>query len=173
MEKKEKTGKFGRCVLWTVLSYVVISVIAGVCSVIRGAVQGGTNGVTFWMVVELLLVPVLFVLAGYLGTVKCGFDRFKSYKVWLFAALFSGVLLALWYLLLEVYVVFNLPVAEGVSAIDMFLRRVTVVENYTVLFLSQTDGYRYGILPMIHFVVRIVYWLLYLWGNRIGVSKEK
>ena len=169
----EKTSKFGKSVLWTVLSYVVISVIAVVCSVIRGSVQGGTNGVTVWMIVEFLLFPVLFVLAGYLGTVKCGFGKFKSYMVWLFAVVFSGALLALWYFVLEMYVLLNLPVAEGVSAIDMFLRRVTVVKEYTVLFLSETEGYRYGILPMIHFVMRIVYWLLYLWGNRMGVSKEK
>ena len=109
----EKTGKFGKCVLWAVLSYVVISLIAVVCSIIRGAVQGEANGVTFWMVVELLLFPVLFVLAGYLGTVKCGFERFKSYKAWLFATLFSGVLLALWYFVLEAYVLLNLPVAEA------------------------------------------------------------
>lgn len=173
MEKKEKTSKFGKCALWTVLGYVVISLIAVVGSIIRRAVQGESDGVTFWMIVEVLLFPALFVLAGYLGTVKYKFDKFKSYKVWLFAALFSGVLLALWYLGRDAYVLLNLPAAEGVSAIDMFLRKITVVQNYTVLYLYETVGYAYGILPLLHFVMRIVYWLLYLWGNRLAVSKEK
>lgn len=172
MEKKEKTGKFGKSVLWTILSYVVISVIAAVCTMIRGMVQGEENGVTFWMIVELLLIPALFVLAGYLGTAKCEFEKFKTYKVWLFSVVFSLVLLGLWYVLLEAYVLLNLPVAEGICALDLFLRRSTIVRDYEVLFLSQTDAYRYGILPGIHFAVRIVYWLLYMWGNRIGVSKR-
>lgn len=171
-EKNEKKGMFGKSVLWTVLSYVGIYIVAILCWMIRGKVQGETNGITFWMILELFLIPALFAVMGYLGTVKWGLGKFKSGKVWLFAFLFSGIFLVLWYLLRDVYVLINLPVVEGTVVIDMFLRRVTLVRDYTVLFLSQTHGYKYGILPMIHFVMGIIYWLLYLWGNRMGVSKE-
>ena len=173
MEKEIKQSKFGKRLLWTVLSYVAISVIAVVCSVIRSSVQGESDGVTLWMGVELILFPVLFLLAGYFVTVKGDLGRFKSYMVWLFATVFSGVLLVLWYFVLEAYVLLNLPAAEGVTAIDMFLRKITVIKDYTVLYLSETEGYRYVTLPLIHFALRIVYWLLFFLGNRIGVSKEK
>ena len=174
MEKREKTSKFGKSVLWAVVSYLVISVIAGVCSVIRGSVQGDSAAmVTWFMIVELVLVPVLFYVAGYWGSSKYEFQKFAAYKVWLFSFLFSAALLGLWYVLLEAYVVLNLPAAEGSYALDLFLRGTTVTQDYTVLYLSETDGYRYVILPIIHFVFRLVYWLLYSLGNRKYALAQK
>ena len=171
---KEKQNKFGNCVLWTVLCYVVISVIAGVCSVIRGMVPGAEgNGISWFVVVEFVLFPVLFYVAGYFGSKKGGWERFKSGKVWLFSFVFSAVLLVLWYVLLELYVVFNLPVAEGSLVLDLFLRKITVVQEYAVKYLRETNVYRYGILPGIHFVFRILYWLLYMLGNRKYASAQK
>ena len=174
MEKKEKTGKFGKSVLWAVFSYVVISVIAGVCSVVRGSMQGDGGATVSWFAIfELLLFPVLFYLTGYFGSKKCEFEKFKTYKVWLFSAVFSAFLLLLWYVALEVYVLLNLPAAEGSIALDLFLRKVTIVKDYEVLYLKETDGYKYAILPLIHFVFRLVYWLLYALGNRKYVKEQK
>ncbi len=166
-EKKEKQSKFGKSVLWAVVSYVVISVIAGVCSVVRGSVQGDARATVSWFaILEIVLFPVLFYIAGYVGSKKYEFEKFKTYKVWLFAGVFSAALLGLWYLLLEVYVMLNLPAAEGSMALDLFFRKITVVQDYAVLYLKETDGYKYVILPLIHFVFRLVYWLLYALGNR-------
>lgn len=174
MEKKEKTSKFGKSVLWAVLSYLVISIIAGICSVIRGSVQGeDAASVTWFMFVELVLIPVLFYVAGGIGSKKYEFQKFKTGKVWLFSFLFSAALLGLWYVLLEGYVLFNLPAAEGSYALDLFLRKTTVIQDYTVLYLSETDGYKYVILPLIHFVFRMVYWLLYSLGNRKYAMEQK
>lgn len=174
MEKKEKTGKFGKSVLWAVASYLVISVIAGVCSVIRGSMQGESGATVSWFVIlELVLFPVLFYVAGYLGSKKYEFEKFKTYKIWLCSVGFSAVLLLLWYVLLEAYVVLNLPVAEGSLAPDLFLRKLTVVQEYEVKYLKETDGYRYVILPLIHFVFRMVYWLLYSLGNRKYAVTQK
>lgn len=176
MEKKEKTSKFGKSVLWAVLTYLAISIIAGVCSVIRGSVQSGNDAKVSWvMILELVLFPMLFYVAGYLGSKKYEFKKFATYKVWLFSFLFSAALLGLWYVLLEAYVVLNLPAAEGSYALDLFLRRTTVVQEYEVKFLAETDGYKYVILPLIHFVFRMVYWLLYALGNKkyARMQKEK
>ena len=174
MEKKEKTSKFGKSVLWAIASYVVISVIAGICSVIRGNVQGESDTtVTWFMIVELILFPVLFYVAGSVGSRKYEFKKFKTGKVWLFAFLFSAVLLGLWYVLMVPYVLLNLPAAEGSYALDLFLRKTTVIQDYTVLYLSETDGYKYVILPLIHFVFRMVYWLLYSLGNRKYALEQK
>ena len=174
MEKKEKTSKFGKSVFWTVLSYVVISVIAGVCSLVRGSMQGGSGATISWfMIPELILFPVLFYTAGYLGSKKYEFEKFKTYKIWLFSIGFSAVLMLLWYVMLEIYVVFNLPVAEGCLALDLFLRKITVVQDYSVLYLRETNGYKYVILPLIHFGFRMIYWLLYALGNRRYVSVQK
>ena len=82
-------------------------------------------------------------------------------------------MLVLWYVLLELYVVFNLPVAEGSLVLDLFLRKITVVQEYAVKYLRETNVYRYGILPGIHFVFRILYWLLYMLGNRKYASAQK
>ena len=174
MEKREKTGKFGKSVLWAVLTYLVISVIAGVCSVIRRSIQGGNDGTVSWfMIVELVLIPVLFYIAGRIGSQRFEFDKFATYKVWLFSFLFSVALLGLWYVLLEAYVVLNLPAAEGSYALDLFLRRTTVVQEYEVKYLSETDGYKYVILPIVHFVFRMIDWLLYSLGNRKYALAQK
>ena len=153
---------------------MVISVIAGVCSVIRRSIQGGNDGTVSWfMIVELVLIPVLFYVAGGIGSKKYEFQKFKTGKVWLFSLLFSAALLGLWYVLLEGYVILNLPAAEGSYALDMFLRKTTVVQEYEVKYLSETDGYKYVILPLIHFVFRMVYWLLYSLGNRKYALEQK
>ncbi len=170
MEKKEKTGKFGKSVLWAVLSYVVISVIAGVCYVLQG---GGGSKVSGFMIFELILFPVLFYAAGYLGSKVFNFEKFKTYKIWLFATCFSAVLLLLWYVFRELYVVLSLPAEVGSLALDLFLRKITVVQDYEVLYLKETDGYKYVILPLIHFVFRLVYWLLYALGNRKYALEQK
>lgn len=171
-EKKE--GKFGKSILWTVLTYVVISIIAGVCSVMRGSMQGdGETTVNWFGITEVFLLPLLFYIAGYVGSKKFDFAKFKTYKVWLFTIGFSAVLLALWYVLLEVYVLLNLPVAEGCLALDLFLRKITVVQEYEILYLAETDGYKYLILPLIHFVFRILYWVFYALGNRKYAAEQK
>lgn len=168
METEKKQSKFGKSVLWAVLSYVVISVIAGIFSVLGNKAQ-----VTAWMVIEVFLFPVLFVIAGYIGSKKYEFEKFKTYKVWAFSAGASAILLGLWYVLLNGYVVLNLPVAEGFRAVDLFLRKITVVTDYEIKYLSQTDLYRYLVLPLLHFVVRIVYGLFYGLGNRMYAAKQE
>ena len=174
MEKKEKTSKVGKSMLWAVISYVVISVIAGVCSVVRGSVQGDSGSAVSWFaILELILFPVLFFVAGYLGSKKCEFEKFKTYKIWLFSFGFSAVLMLLWYVVLEGYVMLNLPAAEGSIALDFFLRKIIVVRDYAVLYLKETPGYKNVLLPLIHFVFRLVYWLLYALGNRRYVSVQK
>ncbi len=173
-EKKEKTGKFGKSVLWAVAGYAVISLIAGICSVLRGNIQGSDNtGISGFVVFEMILFPVLFYIAGYAGSKKCDFEKFKTYKIWLFSFAFSAVLLLLWYVLLDLYVLLNLPAAEGVRTIDLFLRKITVVQDYEVKYLSETDGYKYAMLPLIHFVLRIIYWLLYSLGNKKYAAAKK
>jgi len=174
MEKKEKTSKVGKSMLWAVISYVVISVIAGVCSVVRGSMQGdGGSTFSWFMILEMVLFPVLFFMAGYFGSRMYEFEKFKGYKVWLFAAGFSAFLMLLWYFVMEVYVMLNLPAAEGSLALDLFLRKITVVQDYEVLYLKETDGYKYVLLPIIHFVFRLVYWLLYALGNRKYALEQK
>ena len=175
-EKREEQGLFGKSVLWTVVSYVVISAIAGVCSVVRSGIQGESGAtVSGFVVFEAVLFPVLFFIAGYFGAKIFGFEKFKTYKVLLFSLGFSAALMLLWYVLLSVYVVFNLPVAEGSLAPDLFLRKITVVQDYTVLYLKETDGYKYVLLPLIHFCLRFVYWVLFALGNRkyVVAKKEK
>lgn len=166
MEKSEKKSKLGKCVLWTVLSYLVISVLMGICSVLRNGLEEGSTTEIVFMFFEFALVPILFYVAGYVGTKKFDLEKFKIYKVCLIAIGFSGVLLLLWYVFLELYVLLNLPAAEGSIGLDMFLRKITVMVDYTVLYMEQTDLYKFGILPGIHCLFRVLYWILYYLGNR-------
>lgn len=171
MEKKR--SKFGKSMGWAILTYVVISVIAGALWIVCGFGRGeGASKVSGEAVLMLVLVPVLFLLAGYIGSVVHEFEKFKTHRVWLFAAGFSLFLLLLWYVQKDLYVVLNLPAGVGGYALDVFFRKTTVVRDYEVLFLANTDGYKYAVLPLLHFVFRIIYWLFYLWGNRIYVSKQ-
>ncbi|MGN1083800.1 MAG: hypothetical protein ACI4QX_02250 [Lachnospiraceae bacterium] len=160
---------------WAVLSYLVISMIAVVFHVIRLSLRGdGYNEETsWWEVLEFIIFPGLFLLAGYIGTMRCEFEKIKAYRALLFAAVFSAALLGLWYVLQEVYVLCNLPAAEGGCALDLSLRRMNITYGYEYTVLAKTDMYRYVILPLVHFFVRILYWLCYLWGNRICVSRRE
>ncbi len=174
METEKKGKKFWRSLGMAALCYVLISLVAGVCSVLRVSMQGEEGAkVSGFVVLEVFLVPVLFLIAGYVSSAKCELGKIKFYKLFLGAVLFSGALLALWYGVLEAYVVCNLPVAEGSYALDLFLRKITVVIDYEVMYLREADVYRYVLLPLIHFVFRIVYWLFYLWGNRMYCTKQK
>ena len=175
MEKSEKGTKFGKSVFGAIISYVIISVIAGVCSVLRGGMDAGSNAELWFMMFEFVLFPALFYAAGYVGSKIYDFEKFKGYKAWLFMVGFSGILLLFWYILLEAYVLLNLPAAEGSIALDLFLRKITVVIDYSVLYLKETPLYKYGILPVIHFVFRLLYWLFYVLGNRkyALVQKER
>ena len=173
MEKEKTQRKAGRYAGFAALSYLIISVIAGVLSVMRVAIQGEQKAeVNGFVVFEFLLIPVLFLLAGYVCSVKGRFEKLKAARVLLAATGFSVLLLVMWYVLLDVYVVLNLPVAEGSYMIDLFLRKTIIVKEYVYLYLSETNGYRYVILPLIHFVIRIIYWLLFLGGNRIYTAKQ-
>jgi len=174
METEKKGKKLWRSLGVATLCYVLISVLAGVCSVLRGGMQGDEGAKALGFVVfEVVLIPVLFLIAGYVVSAKLKLEKIKFYKLFLGAILFSGVLLALWYVAMTGYVLFNLPAAEGSYALDLFLRKITVVIDYEVKYLKETDGYKYGLLPAIHFVFRIVYWLFYLWGNRMYCTKQK
>lgn len=172
-ERKETKSKFGKSVGWAILTYVVISVIAGVLWFACGFARGeGASKVSGGAVLLLFLMPVLFLLAGYIGSKVNEFGKFKTYKVWLFATGFSLLLLLLWYVFEGLYVVLNLPVGVGGYALDVALRKTTIVRDYEILFLANTNAYKYAVLPLIHFVFRIIYWLFYLWGNRMYVSKQ-
>lgn len=173
METEKKETKFWKCLGMAALSYVLISIIAGVCSVLRVNMQGDEGArVSAMVVFELVLYPVLFLIAGNVVSKKLELGKIKFYKLFLGAVLFSGALMVLWYVVMDVYVLCNLPVAEGSYGLDLFLRKITVVIDYEVKYLKETDGYRYGLLPSIHFVFRILYWLLFLWGNRIYSAKQ-
>lgn len=155
-----------------VLSYVVISLIAVLTALIRQSVRGTDSNVrlTWWEVLQFFIVPGLFLAAGYIGTAKCGLKRLNGYRVLLAAVVFSALLLGLWYVWLEGYVLCNLPAAEGSYAADLLLRKSMITYGYEYTYLANTDTYRYVVLPLIHFGVRILYWLCYLWGNRICIS---
>lgn len=173
MEKEKKERKLLKCVGWTILSYLLLSLIAAVCSFVRVATQGEDGEqISGFMILELCLVPVLFLIAGYYGSAKFEFNRMKTARVLLFATGFSLLLLLLWYVFMEAYVLLNLPAAEGSYALDLALRKTILVRDYEVLFLANTDGYRYAVLPLIHFGFRVMHWLFYLWGNRWYVGKQ-
>ncbi len=174
MEKEKKQGSIWRYIGFAALTYVVISVAAGVCSVLRGMVQGEEAArVTWFVILELFLIPVLFLVAGYFVSVKYEAKRWSAWKVLVPAAVFSALLLGLWYAVLEFYVILNLPTAEGGYALDLFLRNIRVVHEYEYTVLAKTDGYRNVILPLVHFGWRIIYWMFFLWGNRRYAAKNK
>lgn len=171
METEKKERKLLKCIGWTILSYLLISVLAGVCTLIRMATAGDDVGkVSGFMILELGLMPALFLIAGYLGSAKFEFEKMKLHKVLLFATGFSILLLLLWYVFMDAYVLLTLPAVEGSYALDLALRKTTVVRDYEVLFLANTDGYRYAALPLIHFGFRVLHWMFYLWGNRWYIS---
>lgn len=160
---------------WPVLSYVVISLLAVVLAVIRLAIRGEDSDVkvTWWELLQLFLVPALFFAAGYLGAAKCGLEKRKPQQAFLAAVIFSAVLLGLWYVWLEGYVLCNLPAAECGTALDLWLRKRMIVDGYEYTWLANTDMYRYAVLPLLHFAVRILCWMCYLWGNRKAASRRR
>ena len=170
MEKK----KFGKSVIWTVASYVVISVIAGICWILWGFGRGaGSAKVSGEALVMLAVVPVLFLLAGVMGAKTRVHDKLKASKVVLASLVFSLVLLLLWYVCNGVYVVLNLPAGVGSYALDVALRKTIIVDEYEVKYWANTNTYKYVVLPLIHFVFRMLYWLFYLWGSRMGKPREQ
>ena len=170
----ETKKKSVSCVLWASVAYIVISIITAMFSKIRNiGNDGGKPEITVWIVLEVFFVPLLFLLAGYIITAGKEYGKIKTWKILFGAVLFSGLMLALWYVLLEIYVLLNLPANEGILALDLFLRKTIVLREYEYLYLSETNGYRYVILPLIHFVIRVVHWLFFLWGNRWCVAKRK
>lgn len=172
MESKWK--KFAKSAGSAVLSYVVISLLVAVLAVIRMSLpEGEEGGVTWWEILQFLVIPVLFYGLGYLLTDKFGFGKIKWYGVLIGSVVFSGVLFAMWYVLLDAYVLLNLPAAEGSYAIDLWLRKILIVKDYVYLYLAETDAYRYVILPLLHFLFRILYWLLYFLGNRRCIRKSE
>ena len=174
METEKKGKKFWKGLGVAALCYILISIVAGMCSVLRVSMQGDEGAkVSGFVVLEVVLMPVLFLIAGYVVSAKLKFGKIKFYKLFLGAVLFSGALFALWYVAMTGYVLCNLPAAEGSYALDLFLRKITVVIDYEVKYLKETNGYKYGLLPAIHFVFRVVYWLFYLWGNRMYCTKQK
>lgn len=165
--KKEKKKDFVKKLIWAGVSYAAISIIAGICSVLRNSIQGDNGAEISWFVIlETVLFPVLFYVAGYLGSKRNDFTRFKAGMFWLLAVGFSAVLMLEWYVTLELYVLSNLPAAEGSLTLDLFLRKITVVQDYAVLYLKETTWYKGMLLPLIHFAFRLIYWLLYALGNR-------
>lgn len=153
---------------WLVLSYVVISLLAVVLVVLRQMVRGGDSDVmvTWWELLQLFIVPALFFAAGCLSTAMGGLKRIKTSKAFLTAVIFSAVLLGLWYVWMDGYVLCNLPAAECGIAIDLWLRKRMIAYGYEYTWLANTDMYRYAVLPLLHFAVRVLCWMCYLWGNR-------
>ena len=166
-----KRNGFAGHACFAFVSYIVISIIVAFFSGMRQSFQKNDGaGISVWVVLLFFIVPLLFFLAGYLGTTKFGFEKLKVHRVLLWSTVFSAVLLGLWYVLLELYALCNLPAAEGSYLPDLWLRKTIVTYGYEYRYLQETDLYRYVILPLIHFVFRIIYWLFYMWGNRICVS---
>lgn len=160
---------------WPVLSYSVISLLAVVLAVVRLVVRGEDSDVkvTWWELLQLFFVPALFFAAGYLATAKCGLKKIKAQTAFLAAMIFSALLLGLWYVWLDGYVLCNLPAAECGIAIDLWLRKRMIAYGYEYTYLANTDMYRYAVLPLLHFAVRVLCWMCYLWGNRKAVSRRK
>lgn len=160
---------------WPVLSYIVISLLAVVLAVVRLVVRGEDSDVkvTWWELLQLFFVPALFFAAGYLATAKCGLKKIKAQTAFLAAMIFSALLLGLWYVWLDGYVLCNLPAAECGIAIDLWLRKRMIAYGYEYTYLANTDMYRYAVLPLLHFAVRVLCWMCYLWGNRKAVSRRK
>lgn len=155
------------------LTYVIIYVLAVVLAVFSVSVrESGSAETGAWDVVQFFVFPALFFGAGCLVTAKCELPKLNARRVLLAAVCFGGVLLGLWYLSLEASVMLNLPVAQGCYALDHWLRKINIVYKYEYTYLAKTDMYRYVTLPLLYFVLDVLYWMCYLWGNRFCVTKR-
>lgn len=156
-----------------VLSYAVIYVIALVFAVLRLSLKDDSSAeISFWDMIQFLIVPALFYAAGYIVTNKQDFPKMKAKVVLLASVIFGGVLLGLWYISLDASVMCNLPVAQGCYALDHWIRKINIVYEYEYTYLAKTDLYRNATLPLLYFVMDVLYWLCYLWGNHVCVSKR-
>ena len=156
-----------------VLSYVVICVIAAVLAVIGKSMKGDSSAeVGFGDVVQFVLFPAVFYAAGYFVTNKFDFPKMNGKVVMIAAAVFSGVMVLLWFAARGAYVALDLPVVQGSYALDHWLRKINIVEDYEYKYLSESNVYPNVILPILFFVLNFVYWLCYLWGNYVCVSKR-
>lgn len=156
-----------------VLSYVVIYVIAVVLAVVRISLkEDSSEGISFYEIIQVVIIPALFYIAGYYVTARFEFPKMNAKVVWIASAVFAAVLLGIWYLSLETSAMLNLPVAQGCYALDHWLRKINIVYEYEYTTLAKTNMYRYATLPLLYFVADILCWLCYFWGNRVCVGKR-
>ena len=174
IELEEKKRIHWSHILHVLLSFLVIYLISIIFVASRIAIYGGNSGkYGAWEFFQLLVYPGLFLFAGYAGTSRVTKKPYSIKWGMLFAVLFSGSLLAVWYVSVSVSAVLNLIPAQACYGIDHLMRGYFMLYGDEYTYLGRTDMYLYFILPVLYFFANLLYWACFLWGNRLGCPKAK
>lgn len=175
MENKEKKKKIQwKHIIHAVVSFVIIYIIAVLFVGLRvGGSDGAAKNAGLWGFMQMFLFPVFFMLAGYFGTVRFTGRRYAASWVLLPGLVFSLALFGLWYISLEASAVCNMIAAQACYFLDHLLRGYFLLYGDEYTYLGRTDMYRYFILPFLYFLSDFIYWLCFLWGNRLACPQEK
>jgi len=172
MEEKKKNQ--WKQVLHVVLSFVAIYVISMVFVLFRIVLLGANTGAYgVWEYLQLLVMPGLFFLAGYIGTLILKKPRYRTSTFLIAGLVYSIVLLLIWFVSNQVSAVLNMTAAQACYGLDQSLRSLDIVYNYEYTTVGKTDWYRFVILPLILFAADVLYWMMFLLGNHCASKPKK
>lgn len=172
MEEKKKG--IGKQILYAVVSWVAIFLIAALLRIFHNVLHGSQSGeFGFFEMIQLLVFPALFYLAGYLGPAKFSTGRYEKKWVMLCGVLSAVVFLGVWYLSVSVSAILNLPAAQACYGLDHWMRGWDIVYKYEYTYLGRTNLYLYFVLPLCYFLADILYWFCFYCGNDKAAPKKK
>lgn len=170
-EKKKGTGKR---ILYAGLSWIAIFLTAMILRLFYYVIRGSQSGkFGLFEVLQLLIFPALFYLAGYLGPTKFSTGRYEKKRVMLFGVIFAAVLMGVWYLSVSVSAFLNMPAAQACFAMDHWMRGWDIVYKYEYTYLGRTNLYLYFVLPLCYFLADLLYWFCFYCGNDKAAPKKK
>lgn len=170
---------FTKNVKAAIVSYIFISLLAAVALVMQIQTDGNVYGeafryqpkteITSWVLIELFAIPLLFLGAGYFITKMWKLEKMIFVKVLLAATGYALIGFVLCKFVYELFLVLNLPVVSGDCALDRFLRETNMSDGS---LMYENNYYPDWVLPIVHFVFQILYWLIFYVGNRWSVARR-
>lgn len=166
---------FTKNVKAAVVSYVFISILAAAALVMQIQTDGELyvgdvkTDITSWVWIELFAIPILFLAAGYFITKFWKLETMSFVKIMLAATGFAFIGFLLCKFAYTAFLVFNLPIVSGDCALDRFLRETNMGDGS---LMHQNNYYPDWVLPSVHFVFQILYWMIFYVGNRWCISRR-
>ena len=170
---------FTKNVKAAIVSYVFISIFAAAAMIMQLQTDGNVYGEAFryqpktevpsWVLIELFAIPLLFLGAGFFITKMWKLEKMSFVKILIAATVYALIGFVLCKVVYELFLVLNLPVVSGDCALDRFLRETNMSDG-SLLYENNYDPD--WVLPAVHAVFQIIYWMIFYVGNRWCVARR-